>query len=54
MGDSPYDFETANNANIECFLVATGTHSLKELSELQEKNVYPDFKSLIQPIIEMI
>ena len=54
VGDSPYDFETASNANIECFLVATGTHSLEELSKLQGKNVYPDFKSLIQPIIERI
>ena len=52
VGDSPYDFETAKNANIRCYLVATGTHSLDELSTLQKHNVYPNFKSLTQMILK--
>ena len=51
-GDSPYDFETAKNANIRCYLVATGTHSFDELSTLQKHNVYPNFKSLTQMILK--
>lgn len=31
IGDSPYDFETASQAQMPCILVATGTHSIDEL-----------------------
>ena len=31
IGDSPYDFETALQAQMPCILVATGTHSIDEL-----------------------
>ena len=51
VGDSPYDFETAKNAGLSCYLVSTGTHSYSELSRLAKGNVFKDFKSLICKIL---
>ena len=34
VGDSPYDYQTAQNASLRCILIPTGTHSKEELSEL--------------------
>ena len=47
VGDSPYDFNTARNGGLACHLVATGTHSLDELSILRPESVHPDFESLV-------
>lgn len=47
VGDSPYDFETAKNAGLTCHLIATGTHSIRELSALQPEKVYQDFESMV-------
>ena len=33
IGDSPTDVETAHNANLPCYCVATGAHSIEELLE---------------------
>ncbi len=48
VGDSPYDQQTAANAGLKCYLLSTGTHSLEELSELPDVEVFQDFSSLIQ------
>ena len=34
VGDSPYDYQTAQNASMPCILLPTGTHSRDELSKL--------------------
>ena len=39
IGDSPYDHETALGVGMDCLLVATGTHSLSELSKLPDVSV---------------
>lgn len=31
IGDSPTDIDTAHNANLPCYCIATGAHSIKEL-----------------------
>ena len=54
IGDSPYDFETAKNAGLRCFLVATGTHTYDELSLLAEDSVFQDFETLTNEIISML
>jgi len=33
IGDSPTDVETAHNANLPCYCIATGAHSIEELLE---------------------
>ena len=45
VGDSPYDFETAINGHLRSYLVATGTHTLEELSTLQSENIFEDFSA---------
>jgi phosphoglycolate phosphatase-like HAD superfamily hydrolase len=51
VGDSPYDFNTAQNADLPCHLVATGTHSLDELSILKPQSVHSDFESLVRYLL---
>ena len=52
IGDSPYDYKTAQNASMKCLLVSTGTHPMKELCKLNSSlEVRADLKSLI-PLIE--
>ena len=51
VGDSPYDYETARNSNLSCHLVATGTHSFNELSELKAQSTHQDFKSLTDHLL---
>ena len=51
VGDSPYDFNTARNGELDCHLVATGTHSLDELSMLKPQSVHLDFKSLVRHLL---
>ena len=38
VGDSPFDYQTAQNASMSCILLSTGTHSMEELSKL-DKNL---------------
>ena len=52
VGDSPYDFETAKNADMECLLVDTGTHSFEELSSLNKGFVFKDLRSVTDYILE--
>jgi len=48
VGDSPYDFQTAKNSQLDCYLVATGTHSFEELSKLNGDKTYRNFKEFVQ------
>jgi phosphoglycolate phosphatase len=51
IGDSPYDYNTAQNASMDCILVATGTHSKEELSSLDAKvEVHIDLTSVISSL----
>ena len=45
IGDSPTDVETAHNANLPCYCVATGAHSIEELLEAGAEAA---FSSLIE------
>ena len=38
VGDSPFDYQTAQNASMPCILLSTGTHSMEELSKI-DKNL---------------
>jgi phosphoglycolate phosphatase len=51
VGDSPYDFETAQSAGLQCFLIATGTHSLEELTNLNGEQTFTNFGELIDSIL---
>ena len=54
IGDSPYDYKTAQNASMKCLLVSTGTHPVHELSKLNSSiEIKTDLKSLI-PLIEKL
>ena len=54
IGDSPYDYKTAQNASMKCLLVSTGTHPVHELSKLNSSlEIKADLKSLI-PMIEKL
>ena len=49
IGDSPFDWETGKNVNMDVFLVATGTHDILELKQLTNSpKIYTDIKSLSQ------
>ena len=56
VGDSPYDYKTAENAGMRCLLVSTGTHSEKDLLKECTSTVAPSMRILlekhIKPIIE--
>jgi phosphoglycolate phosphatase len=45
IGDSPTDVETAHNANLPCYCIATGAHST---DELLESGAEAAFNSLIE------
>ena len=54
IGDSPYDYKTAQNASMKCLLVSTGTHPVHELSKLNSSlEIQTNLKSLI-PMIEKL
>ena len=46
VGDSPFDAEAARQAGLDGFLVATGTHSAKELHAAGAAHVYPNLIAL--------
>ena len=56
VGDSPYDYKTAENAGMRCLLVSTGTHSEKDLLNECTSTVAPSMPILlekhIKPLIE--
>jgi phosphoglycolate phosphatase len=51
VGDSPYDYQTARNADLSCFLIASGTHSLDELKKLNGEKTFKNFEDLIDAIV---
>jgi phosphoglycolate phosphatase-like HAD superfamily hydrolase len=51
VGDSPYDFQTAQNAGLNCFLIASGTHNVDELTELNREQTFTNFGDLINAIL---
>jgi len=51
VGDSPYDYQTARNAGLACFLIASGTHSFDELKELNGEKTFKNFEELIDAIV---
>ena len=52
VGDSPYDYQTAQNGGMTCRLLTTGTHSFEELSKLQPQGIHADFKSLVYSLLQ--
>ena len=46
LGDSPYDYETAQQADLKCILVATGTHTMTELKALEPYSCHPNLRSV--------
>ena len=54
IGDSPYDVDAASVANMPCFTVATGSHSIKELSEhTSSAGVFADLYELGQKVFHL-
>tara|TARA_B100001093_G_scaffold220964_3_gene211969 strand:+ start:5221 stop:5874 length:654 start_codon:yes stop_codon:yes gene_type:complete len=54
LGDSPYDYETALNAGMIPYLVATGTHSHEELRSLKNVHIETNVLSFIENIFPSI
>lgn len=52
VGDSPYDYQTAKNAGMPCFLVSTGTHNESELLKECTVSVDPDLLTLMEKRIK--
>jgi len=46
VGDSPYDIETAHNAGLPAWCVATGTHSAGQLRAAGAEGVYADLPEI--------
>lgn len=54
IGDSPYDFEAADNVNMPCCLVTTGSHTAEQLSaETGCKNIFASFEDLARNYPEL-
>jgi len=53
VGDSPYDFKTAENVAMTCHLVATGTHTKEELEALQATSCHQNFKSVVSTLLSL-
>ena len=52
IGDSPYDYQTAENASMDYFLATTGTHSEEELSKLGDNiKIHPNLLSILPHLI---
>ena len=48
VGDSPFDFDSAANVEMDCRLVTTGTHSAKQLEDLGTLSIHENLFSLAQ------
>jgi len=46
VGDSPFDFISADKVGMDCRLVTTGTHSAKELSDLDAISIHENLFDL--------
>ena len=47
IGDSPFDYQAADCVNMPCYLVATGSHSVKQLkAETNAAGIFPDMRTL--------
>ena len=46
IGDSPFDFESADSVGMDCRLVTTGTHSEEELSDLGALSIHENLFNL--------
>jgi len=46
IGDSPFDFEAAAVAGLDCYLLSTGTHGESELRELRSTGLYSSLDQL--------
>ena len=54
IGDSPYDLAAAEAGCISCYLVATGSHSSEQLSEvLVEERIYIDLYELGEKLFNL-
>lgn len=52
IGDSPFDVETARNAGLRCYTVATGTHTQEELAQENPDGNFKDLIELAQEIFD--
>ncbi|MDP0498593.1 MAG: HAD family hydrolase [Verrucomicrobiota bacterium JB022] len=51
IGDSPYDFQTAKNGGMRCYLCATGSHTMEQLAEETEADgIYPDMVAMAREV----
>lgn len=54
IGDSPYDLAAAEAGCIDCYLVATGSHSASELAEhVVEDRIYKDLYELGEQVFQL-
>jgi phosphoglycolate phosphatase len=54
IGDSPYDVDAAAVAQMPCYTVATGSHSLQELrTETSSAGVFPDLYELGKSVFNL-
>jgi phosphoglycolate phosphatase len=54
IGDSPYDLAAAEAGCLDCYLVATGSHSAAELAEHTDKDrIFPDLFALGEQLFEL-
>lgn len=55
IGDSPYDVESAAVANMPCYTVATGSHSVEQLhTETSAAGVYKDLYELGEKVFNFV
>jgi len=53
IGDGPYDVDTAKNAGLDVYLVATGTHSLEEMEGLETQGNFTNMKELTEAVFHI-
>ena len=54
VGDSPYDVDAASVADMPCYTVATGSHSMQQLqSETGSAGVYADLYELGRSVFNL-
>jgi|TARA_B110000438_G_scaffold119415_1_gene116496 phosphoglycolate phosphatase-like HAD superfamily hydrolase len=54
IGDSPFDWATAHNANFGAYLVATGSHTLRQLkNETTALGIYPNLVVLARKVWDL-
>lgn len=52
IGDSPFDVDTARNASLRCYTVATGTHTQEELAKENPDGNYRDLIELAKEVFD--